>query len=295
MNVIIVLNYNDFETTDTFVKNVHEYEVLNKIIIVDNCSPDGSFNQLILLQDYKVDVIQTSSNRGYSTGNNYGIKYAEEHYSPDNIIISNPDIKCSEDSIKKVINGLSDPQIGMATGVIHNFTKQGDPRIFSCFGWRLPNYWDMLSNCFLTTYKLRRCVFKNSIYFDYDALKNFDKLYVEAVPGCFFAIKDSALQDIDYLDEGPFLFHEENMLGYRLKQKQYKVVIITDAPVYHYDSVTIRKNIRKNFTRDKINLQSVEILLKKYIRANNIQWRIYSLAFWLGRWEKTVLNKIFKK
>lgn len=83
MTVMIVLNYNDAETTLKYVKHIVSYDLLNKIIIVDNCSTDDSWCRL--LQSFasnKIDIVRTDHNGGYGYGNNFGLKCAVSQYSP---------------------------------------------------------------------------------------------------------------------------------------------------------------------------------------------------------------------
>ena len=43
---IIVLNYNDFKTTERFVRSIVKYDNINHIIIIDNASSDESVEHL---------------------------------------------------------------------------------------------------------------------------------------------------------------------------------------------------------------------------------------------------------
>ena len=43
---IVIVNYNDWNTTVSFVKQIESYSILDHIIIVDNCSTDNSFVML---------------------------------------------------------------------------------------------------------------------------------------------------------------------------------------------------------------------------------------------------------
>ena len=72
---LIVLNYNDFNTTEKLLNAIKNYDALDKIVVVDNKSPDGSFEKLLKFQSDKISVIQSPKNGGYSYGNNFGTKY----------------------------------------------------------------------------------------------------------------------------------------------------------------------------------------------------------------------------
>ena len=71
---IIILNYNDSENTIRYVNEISNYDILNKIVIVDNHSnKENEYEKLLKLASDKVDVIRSDKNGGYSYGNNYGL------------------------------------------------------------------------------------------------------------------------------------------------------------------------------------------------------------------------------
>ena len=53
---IIILNYNDFETTNLMINKIKDYKVINHIIVVDNCSTDNSFKELSKIKDGRVRI-----------------------------------------------------------------------------------------------------------------------------------------------------------------------------------------------------------------------------------------------
>ena len=105
--VAIILNYNDAYTTQKLVNVIKNYETLDHIIIVDNCSSDNSYEQLQNLSNDKIDVIQTDANRGYACGNNYGAFYAIRKYSPKHLLICNPDVFFTEEIPTHLCKALS--------------------------------------------------------------------------------------------------------------------------------------------------------------------------------------------
>ena len=79
----IILNYNDASTTMSLVDEIREYNCLDSIVVVDNCSTDGSWKQLKALRDLdKVHVLRTEENGGYGSGNQAGIDYAVTYWRP---------------------------------------------------------------------------------------------------------------------------------------------------------------------------------------------------------------------
>ena len=88
---IIILNYNDLETTKNMLNLIKDYKILDLIVIVDNKSLDNSYQELKKFENSKIKVLETDKNLGYAYGNNYGLNYLENK-NIDNVIISNPDV-----------------------------------------------------------------------------------------------------------------------------------------------------------------------------------------------------------
>ena len=72
---------------------------------------------------------------------------------------------------------------------------------------------------------------------------------------------------IDYLDEGTFLYYEENIMGTKLKNKNLKTIIDTKVEVFHNHSITIDKSVKK-ISKYKILKKSQLYFHKKYNDAN---------------------------
>ena len=106
-NVMVILNYNDYKTTLDYLEMIKKYKNLDLIIIVDNNSTDNSYDELKKITDDKIVVLKSNKNGGYGYGNNIGIKFAIKKYKKCNIIISNPDIEVTDDTIKKMSKYLN--------------------------------------------------------------------------------------------------------------------------------------------------------------------------------------------
>ena len=294
MTATIVLNYNDSDTVIEFLKKAQELPSLGVIIIVDNCSTDDSVKRLTDYISDKILLIKTTENSGYAAGNNFGIRYAESIYPDlDKIIISNPDITITETDIQRILGALNQGY-DMATGIVYNYNpKTNTKKIASNFAWKIPGYWDMVCNCFLGIYKFRRKILKNNIYFEAADFTEAPYLNVQAVPGCFFAIKDSVMKEVGYFDEDTFLFEEETILGWKLRNVNKKVCVVKEAIVLHENSVSIKKSIKSQRKTRKILLDSETVYQLNYLKCNKIQSVIYRFIYRLAGIERGIIS-LFK-
>ena len=214
MTGLVVVNYNDYKNTISFIDSIKEYKVVKHIVIVDNCSTDDSFSMLQGICDDKISLIKNVSNKGYGSGINLGSKYLMDNYNVDNIIVSNTDIIInSEDDLIKMINYLSDDVALVGPNVLEN---GGVNR-----GWKIPSVWiDSLLNIpYIHRFLRKKLLFyKNSEYCS-------ESTQVEALSGCFFIMSANALKNVDYYDENIFLYYEENVIGVKLKKMGYKKMV----------------------------------------------------------------------
>ena len=119
----VILNYNDAETTEQLVRLIHEYDVPEEIVVVDNASTDDSWDQLKGLEDQKVHVIRAEKNGGYGAGNNFGVRYAVEHCQATHVLIMNPDVTIAEETIIRMLKLFEKhPDIGVMSARMHDVT-----------------------------------------------------------------------------------------------------------------------------------------------------------------------------
>lgn len=96
MVCFVILHYMALDETIQCVESIlNNVEGEKKIIVADNCSPNGTIADLKdrYAETADVDVIGTDSNLGFAGGNNFGYKYALSKYDPDFIVVMNNDME----------------------------------------------------------------------------------------------------------------------------------------------------------------------------------------------------------
>lgn len=235
---VIVVNYNDVEDTLTYVKEITKYDVINKIVVVDNQSTTiGALENLRELRDKKVDVIEAPLNGGYSYGNNYGVKHLnEEEEEYDYIIFSNPDITISKEAIENSLKVLEEDK-NVAVVAPRMFNK--DERPIRRSSWKVRTFLRDVVHSTRLLEILFYFVLRNGEYKEED-YKN-EKLEVEAISGAFFIMRKSVYDELGPFDEETFLFYEEDILAIKLKEKGYKTISLNTDHFIHYESQSIGK------------------------------------------------------
>ena len=256
---IVILNYNDFDTTSEMIKQIKDYKCLNHILIVDNKSTDRSYSKLKKLENKKIEVIKTDVNKGYAYGNNFGVKYLENKYKIDNVIISNPDIIVSEDTINVLIEDLKDETITLIAPVVEEKGKLSR-------GWKLPGFKeDLLSNINYFHKYSKKLISYDDEHYD----KKLSR--VEAVHGCFFMIRLKQFKEVNYFDENTFLYYEENILGKKLKDNNMYCYVDNSVKVIHNLSISVDK------TYNSINKYKILKNSQKYYEKNYNNLNIFGI------------------
>ena len=106
MIAFVILHYQAIDETKDCVRTIKEkVTVEKKIIVVDNCSPNKSGQELnqYFDSDNEVDVILLESNMGFAKGNNMGYRVAKS-YDPKYIVVMNNDAFIDCDDMEKLID-----------------------------------------------------------------------------------------------------------------------------------------------------------------------------------------------
>ena len=231
---IIILNYNDYETTYDMLNRIKNFKEIDIIVVVDNMSLDNSYERLKKIENEKIKVISSNENKGYASGNNVGIKYLVDNYKVDNIIISNPDIILKDSDIKILKDDLkNNKNIDIISPYI-------DERGKISRGWKLPRYIDEL----LCNMNFFHKIGENNLKYKDDYYKD-DLTKVDVVSGCFFMIRKESFEKIGYFDENTFLYYEENIIAKKAYVYDLKTCVDTSLSVTHLASQTVSKNLNK--------------------------------------------------
>lgn len=282
--LFVILHYLTLNDTLEAVASIKRYEKGSRIVIVDNASGNGTFEKLE--EKYKddscVDVISSPSNVGFAKGNNFGIKYAREHYSPDFICLINNDILLIEEISSKIEReyarshfSVLGPMIYTADGRCNDNPGRSQPmgkeelQVFI-------NYLDLV-------------IFANKIHIGslceslYNGLRkirrkyrgkktdNSHKTYLNReenvqLHGCFLVLSERFFEYFDGLYSGTFLYMEEDILFWQLMQKNLTSVYLPDIHVFHKEdsaSKAVWSSDRKRaLVKQKICLDSARAFEK---------------------------------
>ena len=269
---IIIVNYNDFTSTEKLINNIKDYRVIDKIVVVDNHSSDDSPQKLKKLKLPKLKVIINEENKGYSYAINTGAKYLIDEYKECNIIISNADVIIEkEEDIETLIKLLHRKNVGIvAPTILERGTKNR--------GWKNPT---PKQEIVLNLAYIHRFFRKKYLYYDDDYYQG-DFSIVDVLSGCFFLIQSKTLQAVNYLDDHVFLYYEENILAKKLQVKKKINLISNKVTIIHNHSVTIDKSL-KRIKKYKAQKKSQYYFEVEYNNASLLERMLLKLTAWLSQ------------
>lgn len=267
---IIILNYNTWSETKSCVDSIHKYNTLPyKIYIVDNCSKDDSIARLKEIYEGAGDValIENENNKGYSAGNNVGIKSAERE-GCEYIFIVNSDVELLNDAFRYMVDTLKNNPKCMMVGpsVMDNHGQESQfprkvltPSLF---------IYERHPLCLIPFFRKKA---NRIVRSDCD-----QTIFEGSVSGCCFGIKCEDFKNIGYFDENVFLYYEEDILGYKMKSINRDAVFDKKAKVWHKANISTKKegNAFVQFHR----WTSVLYMLKTYAHINKAQQ--IGIALW---------------
>ena len=129
--------------------------------------------------------------------------------------------------------------------------------------------------------------------YSYDS-SNKEIIDIAEALGSFFGIRMEYFPDGNVLDEGTFLYWEEQLLGFKVKQMGYKIGYVSTCRYEHrhiqYSATTNDKSL-KLF---KYNLQSQRYLQEKYLQFNAFQRFLIDIAEKCSLVERWIIKRIKK-
>lgn len=265
---VVILNYQTYSDTIHFIDQIKLQEnVIVKILIVDNCSLNNSFNILLdkYVDDNQVEVIKSERNGGYAYGNNFGFRHLENKKT-DYILISNNDIIINDKLLlSNLINSYLQCEKPAYLSPVMLNEKDVQQRVSS---WNVPGFLEDVKNL----------MFFDRIKLISEEKKSLQKgcVSVECLPGSFTLINKQTLFELGLFDEGTFLYCEERINAVKVKRKGLQNFLDSSLSFVHKESETISQSFNY-IDRMKILVKSRIYFHKSY---NNIP-SVFANSLWI--------------
>lgn len=272
---IIIVNYNNAPDTIECIRSLKKITYENyHIIIVDNGSSDSSVE--LLLEEKSIEefeLICLSENRGFSAGNNVGIKYAMENKAEYVLFLNNDTLVQANFLTELVEFQERHDECDVAIGKIY-------------YAYELKRIWYAGGTLSLLT---GRTVHKNYRKRELQ-IKEEGPIEVTFATGCCMCLKKNVITDVGKWDEEYFLYEEDSDYCCRMMKARKHIFYIPSSIIYHKVSATtgelspltqyyMARNrflfVAKNFTGFKkiiAYIYSFAFLIKRCI-SQEIEWQ----------------------
>lgn len=258
---IIILNYNSSKDTIKCLNFLRQQQNVDlHIIVVDNCSQEQ--DRCIVEQECStlgIEFIVSSENRGYSAGNNIGLRRATEIGAKYSLVI-NPDVELLDKNyLAKLVAVMEQDEdvVVAATDVVipegfHQNPLKPDGNWKNSFDWV-------------------KALFRKSTIDSYEFVDNYKESHLCAkVSGCCLMLRMSFVVQIGYFDEYPFLYCEEPILSRQVELAGKKMFYLADTQAVHRHIKSEKGDPVKRF--------------KHWQRSRIYFYKRYSKDSWWGRW-----------
>ena len=216
---IVILNYNGGallrQCVESFLQLRHEKF---RIIVVDNCSVDGSADGLEQL-DSKVQVVRSTENLGYTGGNNLGIEVALQDDFEYVLLVNNDTLVCNPRFLTEMIAfaetnadaGILGPKVFFRKeGIVQNTICATPFFLKALLKWPQQKFAKIPSN------------------------KSGDEFkQVDVLNGVCLLLKSSMLREIGILDPLIFMYREDTDLAIRARKRGWNSYYIPIQSIVH--------------------------------------------------------------
>lgn len=290
--VYVILHYNTVDDTYACVESIHQHcgkENNNFIVIVDNCSPNGSGKEIEnhFRDDDRVHVILNHENLGFARGNNVGFRYAKEQLKASFIIMMNSDTKILQDNFQNLLTkeyeyshcGLIGPKIITPNPPYDSNPGYSKiPSLNSQFKQQfiIYTYW-LLSYLHIDKAVQNKFGRQKQRRIKAGTKRIDERCENVKLHGCFWIFTQEYINFFDGLNPKTFLYNEEPLLYVRCMQYGIKTVYNPNIIVFHKEdsstnsisfkgAVQRRRFLYKNLTRSRWILihQLVKLKFQKF-------------------------------
>lgn len=215
---IIILTYNKLSFTKQCVESIRQYtnKGTYEIIVVDNCSSDGTIEWLSDQSD--IITIYNDENLGFPKGCNQGIEVA----TGDNILLLNNDVIVTQNWLENLVTSLYSAEDIGAVGPVTN------------------------SAAYYTSIPVSYTNLDEMHQFSRDFNVSDSSKWEERLKliGFCMLIKKEVIEKIGLLDErftpGNF---EDDDYSLRIRVQGYKLLLCKDVFIHHYGSISWKDNL----------------------------------------------------
>lgn len=256
-----------------------------RIVVVDNASPNGSYEQIKPLEQEfaNVVVLKTEKNLGYAQGNNFGLKYLEQNTPPKYVAILNNDVSLEDDCLERLAKRYEELERPAVIAPIM-VDSMGEQQVMMN---GLPSVWEDFMSLSAIYQKLHNS--KRLTLCDNTGDK---AMRVEVIGGSFMFTQMERFRQMGYFYPGTFLYIEERFVAEAAKRLQlYNYVILDQTYIHAHNSPSINSEYDK-VSKYRMLYRSRREYIRVCKRHGRLKAAILRPFMWLSLMEWRVIGWI---
>lgn len=287
----VILHYNVAEQTIECIDTIKEKTAgkYTGIVVVDNCSPDGSGK--LLKEKYSDDetvyVELLPENAGFAKGNNAGYAVARNHFKSDFICVMNNDVLLLQDDFfDRIVKeyeasgcGVIGPHISLKDGSANfMYLELGDRanyeeqlkrmkvlyKYYTSKLYPVRNVINHMIDFFLYGLRIKKKP-QPDPNMEYESLRRHENIVLHG--SCLIFTPVYVGKFTDAFNPKTFMFREEELLFIRCRNAGINNVYEPSIDILHLEDVSTNASYKKGAKREafkcKCQIKSLEILLEE--------------------------------
>lgn len=287
----VILHYNAIKETIDCVKSIIKNIDSNNyhVIIVDNCSPNGSGDSLLKRYEdnQMVSVILANKNLGFANGNNLGIDYARNEIKADYVCCLNNDTLIQQnDFFATIIYDYERTNAAVIGPKV--YLKDGSIQKSPPFILKKSQYEKQLYDCsYIVNHRIQWNIKRASLAFppishlnslrhknhnmDDRGITSFDYNIEHenvVIHGCCIVFTPVFFSKLNGFNTNTFLYHEEELLFIDCRKNSLNTLYTPNLSIVHLEDAATKTLAKSNIDRiifkAKNEINSLRVLLKEF-------------------------------
>ncbi len=256
---VILINWNSYDLSRDTLNSLQKVTYMDlDVIVVDNGSTDGSGDRLEA-EFPGVVMLKSSSNTGFTGGNNLGFQYALAQGYTYAMMLNN-DVEVESDFLEPLVYALDENKgLGAVQPLIY---FHHDKEVIWNAG-SVRNSWT--GETITLDYNVR----------DSGLERRWIRKNVDWLTGCAFMVRTDVLKQIGVLKEEFFIYYEDVDLSFRIRKAGFTLGYEPSSVIYHIAGMSHKSKQKgpEGFLNPKVhylNARNRLWILKQYTRKGFI-------------------------
>lgn len=275
MFAYLILHYKNADITEQCIEALLKHEDDSHIIVVDNASDNGSYEELkASYGEYEnIHFLHNDKNLGYAAGNNVGFRFGKDVLKAEWIVLLNNDVIIEQRDFRRVLLDeyeknafyIAGPNIVTPEGNNQNPFRQ------ECMNKKIIRKNLIHDYIVLGLMKVRiQQMLKKMLHYDGSTFKpnDTDTIYDfhGVIHGSCIIFSPDYVKKFDGLYNDTFLYCEEEILCYILNRLGYKYSYLHKLTVIHRHSASMKRAVKDEDKRKMIEISRRIVSYKKFLK-----------------------------